>query len=353
MARIPKIKTNNTLIVIIVALVVLTLLYWLFESMKHNVHESFYASKPAPKPTTPKPTPKPTTPKPTPKPTTPKPRPTTPMPLSQADCTPAGLIFKENKCIPPENQDDCTFNLYGSIYNQVAKNCLGKITRESCSENYRTSVYKYKDFFKDNRTSCIENIPINKCKEKNGIIVKDMYNQNACRSPLREKDCNTYLGEIYYDKQCRFQIDSGPGFMCNSQCGEPKFDLDSELNKKCIKPNDNYWGICSGVNIGGKCKRAIECQSNICINGVCQKGGAYSGCENDNQCINNRCKAENGTRCSLSIYGEKCYRNTDCESNNCNKEGKCDLRLFDKDVCFRDYECVSGECKKTRCTKKK
>jgi len=45
MARIRKMKMGDTLMIIIVVLIVLTILYWLFTSMKHNVHESFYAEK--------------------------------------------------------------------------------------------------------------------------------------------------------------------------------------------------------------------------------------------------------------------------------------------------------------------
>jgi len=45
MARTQKMKMEDTLMIIIVVLIVLVVLYWLFSSMKHNIHESFYAEK--------------------------------------------------------------------------------------------------------------------------------------------------------------------------------------------------------------------------------------------------------------------------------------------------------------------
>jgi hypothetical protein len=41
MARAPKMKSDNILMIIIVVLIVLIVIYWLLTSMKHNVHESF------------------------------------------------------------------------------------------------------------------------------------------------------------------------------------------------------------------------------------------------------------------------------------------------------------------------
>lgn len=46
--RLPKMKTENILMIIIVVLIVLIVVYWLFKSMKHRVHESFYTNETTP-----------------------------------------------------------------------------------------------------------------------------------------------------------------------------------------------------------------------------------------------------------------------------------------------------------------
>lgn len=46
MARLPKMTMEDTLMIIIVVLIVLIVVYWLFTSMRRNVHESFAVANP-------------------------------------------------------------------------------------------------------------------------------------------------------------------------------------------------------------------------------------------------------------------------------------------------------------------
>jgi len=259
----------------------------------------------------------------TPRPTTPRPTPPS-NPKSQEDCNSTGLIFKENKCKPPQNQDDCMLNLYGSIYDPVEKNCLGKITDDSCSTNYYESVYKYKD----GKKSCIKNIfSPEVCKKTNQISTKDMYNNPTCRKPINQNDCDTYFDKKYYfSKQCSNKVPGGPGDFCYSSYGEKCGNKELNINSKCVfRPGMNM-GYCDGLSYGQQCTRGIDCLTNSCINGVCAKSSFDGHCKNNNECLSGECnilEAYGFGTCKKSRYGEKCYIDNDCYTNKC-INGVCD-----------------------------
>lgn len=192
------------------------------------------------------------------------PKPTPPSnPQSQADCNLTGLIFKENKCKPPENQNDCMVNLYGSIYDEVKKNCLGKITEDVCMYHYGTRVYRNKDKTKS-------------CDKKKSF--------NATCS--RDSEC--------ISNKCK-----------NKKCNKGKY------LEKCIENNDcksNYCStrkdnskVCMLYPPGMSCSKPTECASNICSNGKCSKSENEYGCDNNNECVSGYCKEY---LYSIGNYGE-------------------------------------------------
>jgi len=177
-----------------------------------------------------------------------------PNPKSQADCNPAGLIFKDGKCMPATSQNDCTFNALGSLWDDKAKNCLKPVSKSECENAYKSYLYYSGDIKKytegylcnvSNNNNIIANndssLAQNQCNEYGLIFVKDLYNRNVCRFATNQEECDNIYGKlkeegklkekgnrIFKDVRCQYIGVAGDNCSYDENCSTNKC-----VNRKC------------------------------------------------------------------------------------------------------------------------
>jgi hypothetical protein len=142
-------------------------------------------------------------------------------------------------------------------------------------------------------------------------------------------------------------LPSGAACSANAQCGSKncegkicvcKSDLDCGPKGNCKRPlgGQNYCEGAAILPLGAACRGNSDCRSNNCEKDVCV-------CKDDADCgANGNCKkpvgGQNYCAASPQGLGASCRSNSECRSNNCEK---------DVCVCKDDADCgANGTCKK-------
>jgi len=132
-------------------------------------------------------------------------------------------------------------------------------------------------------------------------------------------------------------------------------------NKKCA-PN-NVGGSCKYINdcstwncnkstwkceaniFEGRCLQASDCTSNNCINNQCSPTKAGGPCKDPKDCTTWSCSnpdSNNNRKCMQTNLNGKCADNNDCLSNRCTNN-KCEVSEIGL-KCLNDNDCKSNYC---------
>lgn len=122
---------------------------------------------------------------------------------------------------------------------------------------------------------------------------------------------------------------------CVSQCNDGQKD-GTESDRDC------GGGACRACEVGGACRVASDCVSQLCLNGMC----APTTCTNGTQDSGESGVDCGGWICAKCATGVSCYGDADCESKHC-YGGTCVTAMcFDgsRDGSETDIDC-GGECR--------
>jgi hypothetical protein len=110
--------------------------------------------------------------------------------------------------------------------------------------------------------------------------------------------------------------------------------------------------LVTGDSVGGtRCSDGGECQSGICMNGVCvgtQSTRPQSACTGNLDCDSQLCLR--GLCANSDTPGEQCQADAECPAGTCasgNCVGNGTAPLFHN--CLTDADCMTGYCHRRQC----
>lgn len=94
-------------------------------------------------------------------------------------------------------------------------------------------------------------------------------------------------------------------------------------------------------NVGNACQTSADCGGGPCVDGICCSSACNVSCE---ACAKRLTGAADGTCAPITLATDP---DNECPNGACNGSGSC--ALFDGQLCFSSFECLSGSCNNNVC----